>query len=59
MRHLLFVYGTLKRSGEFHSLIQKEIELLNSDCYTRGILISLGKYPAMIDGIGKLTYSLR
>ena len=53
-RHLLFVYGSLKRSGQFHHLIQEEIELLNDDCYTRGTLISLGKYPAMIDGIGKV-----
>ena len=54
LRHLLFVYGSLKRSGMFHNLIQDEVELLNSDCYTRGILISLGKYPAMINGIGKV-----
>lgn len=52
--HLLFVYGTLKRSGQFHHLIQEEVEILNDDCYTRGTLISLGKYPAMIDGIGKV-----
>jgi gamma-glutamylcyclotransferase (GGCT)/AIG2-like uncharacterized protein YtfP len=58
LKHLLFVYGSLKRSGQFHYLIQKEIELLNDDCYTRGILISLGKYPAMIDGIGKVSGEL-
>lgn len=53
-RHLLFVYGSLKRSGQFHHLIQEEVELLNDDCYMRGLLVSLGKYPAMIDGIGKV-----
>lgn len=50
----LFTYGTLKRDGRFHYSIEKEIQLINDDCYMRGVLISLGEYPAAIDGIGKV-----
>jgi gamma-glutamylcyclotransferase (GGCT)/AIG2-like uncharacterized protein YtfP len=48
----IFVYGTLKRDGRYFSLIEKEVKLINDDCCTKGMLISLGKYPALIDGSG-------
>lgn len=54
----LFVYGSLKQGGQFHHLIQEEIELLNAFCYTRGILISLGKYPALIEERGRVVGEL-
>jgi len=49
---LLFVYGSLKRDGRYFSLIEKEVKLVDDDCYVEGMLISLGKYPALIDGNG-------
>jgi gamma-glutamylcyclotransferase (GGCT)/AIG2-like uncharacterized protein YtfP len=49
---LLFVYGSLKKNGHYFSLIEKEVKLINDDCYTKGMLVSLGKYPALIDGNG-------
>jgi len=50
----IFVYGTLKRDGRYFSSIEKEVKFIRDDVYVRGVLISLGKYPGLIEGNGKV-----
>jgi gamma-glutamylaminecyclotransferase len=49
-RARLFVYGTLRRGEENHHLLDAHVLLRTSRTEARFTLVSLGDFPAMIDG---------
>lgn len=49
-RHRVFVYGTLRRGGHYHSVLSDALFIRNAHTQAEYELIDLGEYPGMLPG---------
>lgn len=58
MRHLVFVYGTLKRGFGNHPRFMKNEQPVCSTATIKAVMVDLGPFPAVREGNGTVTGEL-